>query len=612
MEARKPRSGLPGCKTETGCGPAVRLCFPGEVVRGTTTTRTVGASQNYIIGHRNPDADAICSAIAYADLKARKGEDGWIAARCGNSNARIDAILETFRQPLPEFVGDVAPRVRDVMVRDVVRVRDNTTISEALELIEGRDLRVLPTVGQDDRVRGVVTVFQLGRFFLPRVREPRLMRQVCSSLADIARSLNARVLNLVDETRQEELYVRIAAMDIRSFGKFAQQERVTPEQSIIVVGDRWDIQQRSLQIGVRLLVVTGNLDVDDDVVEQAKAKGVSLIVSAYDSATTAWVIRTATRVDRLLDTRVATCTADESLHEARRKFSGASSPIVLVTDEEQKLLGVFTKTDLLKPVQRSLILMDHNELSQAVAGADEVTITEIIDHHRLGSVQTQQPILFINEPVGSTCTIVADLFRREGLEPAPEIAGVMMGGIIADTLHLQSPTTTQKDYAILAWLAKVAGMESRALAERIFNAGSILTSMGAEEAIRADYKIYEEEGVRFAVSQVEELGFSNFWKRQESISMALGRLQKSENLFFAALLVTDINTQNSLLLVEGAREFTDRVSYSPVDGHRGIFDLPGIVSRKKQLVPFLTRLLMEVRADAPAEARPPAATSEAR
>ena len=235
----------------------------------------------YVIGHRNPDADAICSAIAYAALKEARGETGYVAARCGNSNARIDTILARFREPLPLYLSAVSPRVRDLMVSKVISVPQDATCAEALDLIEGHDIRILPVLDPARHVTGTVSIFQLGSFFVPRVREPRLMRQVYTRLSDLARALKATVLHLPSENTLEELYVRIGAMDIRSFDRSTDQEGIPARQSIIIVGDRRDIQQRSIQIGVRLLVITGNLPVDEEVVELARKSGVGLIVMAF-------------------------------------------------------------------------------------------------------------------------------------------------------------------------------------------------------------------------------------------------------------------------------------------------------------------------------------------
>ena len=550
----------------------------------------------YVIGHKNPDADAICSAIAYAAFKEARGERGHVAALCGNSNARIDTILARFRQPLPLYLTDVTPRVRDVMVSNVISIDREATCAEALDLIEAHDIRILPVLDADRHFIGTVWIFQLGGFFTPKVREPKLMRQVHTRLADIARALKARVVYLTDENTPEELYVRIGALDIRSFGKFSDEEHIAPRQSVIVVGDRWDIQQRSIQIGVRLLVLTGNLPIDDEAVELAKARGVSVIISPYDSATTAWVIRTATCIERLIDRKFVSLDADTRLADVRKKVASSPAPAFIVLADDGSLAGILTKTDILKPVKTRLVLVDHNEMTQAVTGAAEVTIAEVIDHHRLGSLTTAQPILFINEPVGSTCTIVADLYRRDNLRPSPDLAGIMMAGVISDTLNLNSPTSTAKDGEILRWLSPIAGVDPRDLATTIFSSGSVILANPPDRIVRSDYKVYDEGGMRFAVAQVEELGFGNFWGQAKALSSAVDQLCATEQLLFAGLLVTDINTQNSLLVVKGDPEVIGRISYRHVEQDE-IFDLPGIVSRKKQLIPYLTSLLKEMQAD---------------
>jgi manganese-dependent inorganic pyrophosphatase len=564
--------------------------------RPTAVSAPAPRTPTYIIGHRNPDADAICSAIAYAALKDAKGERGYVAARCGNSNARIDTILNRFHQPLPLYLSDVSPRVHDLMSAEVVSVTECATCAEALELIDQHHLRILPVIGPDRTVRGTVSLAHLGGIFIPRVSEPRLMRQVNTSLAHITRALRGTALNLVNENQVEQLFVRLGTMDISSFWSISIRENIPAENSIIVVGDRRDIQRRAIELGIRGLIITSNLEVDAETLALAKRKGVSIITSPYDSATTAWVVRTASTIERVIAREFKTVSADTRIADVRKLLAPTTSHSALVTSDEGTLIGIITKSDVLKPVQTRLVLVDHNEMTQAVPGAEEVNIAEIIDHHRLGALNTAQPILFINEPVGSTCTIVADLFRRDGLLPSPDVAGIMMAGLISDTLHLNGPTTTRKDAIMLAWLAEIAGVNSKQLADEIFNSGSVILAVPPAKVVRSDFKIYEEEGLRFAVSQVEELGFGNFWQHAKPIAAALQDLRDEERLTFAALLVTDINTQNSLLLVKGDPEVIRRINYPHVEQDE-IFDLQGIVSRKKQLIPYLTSLLKELTAD---------------
>ncbi|MFZ5494006.1 MAG: putative manganese-dependent inorganic diphosphatase [Verrucomicrobiota bacterium] len=550
----------------------------------------------YVIGHRNPDADSICSAIAYAAFKQARGEHGYVAARCGNSNARIDAILERFHTPLPLYLSDVSPRVRDLMTVNPIAVNLGATCAEALHLIDRHGLNVLPVVSSDNRATGTLTLAQLGHFFIPRIDQPRALRSVRTSLARIVRTLNAAVLHLVDGDRLDELFVRIGAMDIGTFWKISEREEIPPGRSIIIVGDRADVQRRSIELGIRALIVSGNLPVEPAIVALARERGVSILVSAQDTATTSWFVRTAATIERLVERDFSALNPDLRIAEVRKRFAQHAPHAMMVTGDDGTLLGILTKSDLLKAVPTRIVLVDHNELTQAVPGADEVAITEIIDHHRLGPVTTSQPILFLNEPVGSTCTIVADLFRRHEIAPNPNLAGIMMSGLISDTLLLQSPTSTQKDADLLNWLQAHAGIKAEDLAKLIFSSGSVILASPADRVVRSDFKIYDEEDVRFSVSQVEELGFDNFWQHAKALSAALADLRAAERLAFAALLITDINTQNSLMLVKGDPEFIRRISYAHVEQDE-VFDLPGVVSRKKQLIPYLTDLLKAMAAE---------------
>jgi len=509
-------------------------------------------------------------------------------ARCGNSNARIDTILGRFNVPLPTFIGDVTPRMEDVMRTEFWKAAPNSTCAEALQLIDEHDVRSLPVVDKEGKAKGLVSIFDLGEYFTPRVSDPLRMRKVRSTITAIARSLKAKTVILHDPDKLEELFVRIGAMDIRSFGNFAQKE-VSPQQSIIVVGDRWDIQEKSMQLGVRLLVVTGNLDLDDEMIQRAKEKNVSLIISPYDSATTSWIIRSASFLDDLFAPDMIEFHREDRVRDVQKRIARKYAPLYFVTDSDKNLLGVFSKTDIFKPPTTQIVLVDHNELSQAVSGANEVEILEVIDHHRLGNIPTDQPILFINRPVGSTCTIVADLFFKEGLEPPPEIAGILMAGLISDTLFLSSPTTTEVDREILKRLSKIADVDPKDLADNIFSSGSVILNAEPERVIQMDCKIYEEADIRFSVSQVEELGFDNFWDHEDALRSALQSFLDEEKLDFSALLVTDINSQNSLLVVAGSDQLISGISY-PSTASTTIFDLKGIVSRKKQLIPYLSKL----------------------
>ncbi len=544
----------------------------------------------YIIGHKNPDADAICSALAYAAFKQASGQKGFVPARCGNSNARIDSILNRFGATLPEFVGDVTPRVKDIMHADPFKVGVDDTCARALELLDLHDVRALPVVGRDGLLEGYVSIFGLGDYFIPKPKRATSMRKVTSSINAIIRSIGGTEVIAHDPETVDELYVRVAAMELESFGKSATVEGIPTNKSIIVVGDRNDVHIRAIEMGVRLIIVTGGPRMKSEVLELAKRQKVSVAYADTDSATTAWAVRASTLVGGLIQHDAPRFSPQDKIAVVRRRIVQSSALICLVVDEDGHLLGVFSKSDILKPVQTRLVLVDHNELSQAVDGAAEVEIAEVVDHHRLGNPHTAQPILFLNRPLGSTCSIVADMFRTASLQPSPQIAGLMMCGIISDTLLLQSPTTTPLDADLLQWLSRLADADPRALADMIFNAGSVLATVTPAVAVRADCKIYKEGDRRFSVSQVEELGFNNFWKCNDALLEALEKYRLENGLHFSCLLVTDIDTQSSLLLVRGEADVIQSITY-PQKRPPDIFDLPGIVSRKKQLLPYITSLL---------------------
>ncbi len=549
--------------------------------------------QIYIIGHKNPDPDSICSAIAYSEFKKELGFNNYIPARCGNTTSRINSILNHFNIPLPVFIGDVTPRIHDIMVPldRVQKITSSSTCAEALKLIDNYDIRALPVLDKNNHIEGVISFFQLGEYFIPKPLNPRKMRFIRTSVEAIVRSLNADVFQLYNETNIEELCIRIGVMDTNSFDDFSQNEG-EPNQTIIVVGNRLDIQEKAIELKVRLLVVTGKQPIEPHILEKAIKNKISIVKSSFDVASTVWLIRSATPITSIIKKEIISFSPEEKLSQVRRKIAYNIAPLYFVVDDEYKLAGVFSKSDIIKPVKTKLVLVDHNELTQAVNGADEVTITEIIDHHRLGNPMTKYPIRFINEPVGSTCTIIANMFRSHNIIPSPSIAGIMMGGIVTDTLNLNSPTTTESDRQTIRWLSEIANMTSDALSQIIFNSGSIILNSSAQKVIESDCKEYQEGEFRFSASQVEELGFTNFWEHYKEIIEALEVFRKREALMFSVLLVTDINTQNSLLVVQGDHDIINQIGYPQMD-NLPIFELKDVVSRKKQLIPYLTSLLTE-------------------
>jgi manganese-dependent inorganic pyrophosphatase len=546
-------------------------------------------SEIFVIGHRNPDTDAICSAIGYAEFKRRTGMAEAVAARCGDTNDRIDFVLNTFGVPAPKFVADVSPKVSDVMQRKIMSVTPEATAAQALRLMDEHNIRILPVLDQERRCRGLLSLFKLSKFLFPAADRLVDSRRVLSSLANLAQTLHGELLVSFEPKREEDLIMVIGAMSLETFAE--RLEKFLRDKLIVIVGDRQDIQETAIKENVRLLIVTGGLKMEKRLLEAAKRKQVSIISSPHDTATTAALCRAAVAVRHVLNEGFISFREHTPLASVRAEATSSGHQIFPVLDAAGQVAGILSKTDFLKTVTRKLILVDHNELSQAVQGAEDVEIIEIIDHHRIGALTTQQPILFRNEPVGSTSTIVADCFFRFGVElPAP-IAGLLLAGVVSDTLNLTSPTTTPRDAEILKKLEELSKVNARDFTEKLFASGSLLTLKPAPQAITTDCKEYHEDGVKFSVAQIEEIGFDQFWKRKDELLEALAAYRRKRGYFYSAMLVTDVATQSSLLLVVGDDAFTQRIDYPRVEP--GIFELRDVVSRKKQLLPYLTHCLRQ-------------------
>ena len=550
-------------------------------------------SEILVIGHRNPDTDAICSAIGYAEFKRLTGMADAVAARCGDTNDRIDFVLKTFGVPAPKFVADVSPKISDVMQRRILSVRPDSTAAEALRLMDEKNVRILPVIDEARNCRGLLSLFKLSKFLFPAVNlrsgQGHNSREVVSSLSSLAKTLDGNLALGFDSECEEELILMIGAMGLESFAN--RLEQFPPEKMCVVVGDRWDIQNIAIREGVRVLIVTGGISVEPKTIEAAAKRRVSVITSPHDTATTASLCRAAVAVRHVLNEEFLCFREHAPLAAVREEATSSGYQVFPVLDTEGVMVGILSKTDFLKTVTRRLILVDHNELSQAVQGADEVEIIEIIDHHRIGALVTQQPILFRNEPVGSTCTIVADCFFRQDVPMSAQIAGLLLAGVVSDTLNLTSPTTTSRDREILARLEALAQVNAREFTEKLFASGSLLTLKPAPQAITTDCKEYKENGTAFSVAQIEEIGFDQFWKRKDELLVALEEYRAKRAYYFSSLLVTDVTTQCSLLLVVGDEKFIKRIDYPRREP--GIYELRDVVSRKKQLLPYLTHCLRE-------------------
>ena len=539
--------------------------------------------QTIVIGHKNPDMDSICAAAAYAEFKRLSGNTGVIAARAGNTNERIDYVLNRFGVEAPQLVNDLSPRVSDVMQPKVLSVRADSPVYDALQLIDQKRLRGLPVVDEQNRCLGLLSSFKINHHLFPSREEAATARLVTASLADMVTTFGGALVTGSLSPEPHELLLMVGAMALESFGPRVQRYR--DRKVVLFVGDRPHIQDLGVKENLHAIVVTGGFPVPEEVRMAARQANVTLISSPHDTASTVLLARGAVRVGRMLEPEYTSFHKDTLLSEARQIAAESAAFVFPVLDDEGRLVGILSKSDFLKEIPRQLILVDHNELTQAVRGADKVPIVEILDHHKLGGFSSDTPILFWNNPVGSTSSIVTMCFQQAGIPIPKPIAGLLMAGLISDTLNLTSPTATPADRQILAHLAATAECDPTELAEKIFSVGSPLLTMSPEQAVNADSKVYEDAGHQFAVAQIEELNFAHFPEKREALLSALETQSQKNGLLFCELLDTELTEQTSLLLVRGADHFLHTID-DPVHGPF-IWTLAGVVSRKKQLLPYL-------------------------
>jgi len=472
-----------------------------------------------VFGHRNPDTDAICSAIAYADLLQRTTRPDAVAACCGPPNKRTEYVLTRAGLPPPRIVMDVRPSAEDLCRREIVTASFGDSFHDAYQRMQAADLRAIPVVDSRRRVVGVLSVLHLMDLFFNDEGDPLKLRTVTTCLQKIHDVLGGTFQHALEPQQRDELIVMVGAMSAEGFTD--RMHKFPAQRLIVVCGDRPTIQLPAIEHGVRLLVITGGFSLSPGLVELAKIHNVSVLLSPFDTLNTALRIKSSQFIDRVVDTDFVTVPGKASVVEARGIVERSPQPVFPVVTDDGELVGLSFKSDLINPPKPKLVLVDHNELAQAVSGAEESEIVEVLDHHRLGGgLKSTQPIRFINEPVGSTCTLVARQFRAAGIIPEPGIALCMASGIISDTLFLRSPTTTDTDRDILAWLRTICSVDLDQYAREFFEIGSALRSSRPVEVIGEDCKEFTEHGVRFSISQIEETGFDLFWERKDELRAA--------------------------------------------------------------------------------------------
>ena len=528
----------------------------------------------YIFGHKNPDTDSICSAIAYAHLKNSQ-TDGYIPARLGDLNRETEFVLTTFGVPKPVFLPHIYVRAEDVMTTEIVTAPITSTIHDVGELMHRHRISAVPVIDGTGGVQGIVTEHTLARNYLQELHVQGL-RNTPTELSKITGTLNGRLI-VGNPTTRVCGNVVIGAMSPEAMVGY-----ISPGD-LVALGNRENAQEAALRCNISCLIITGNFDPSLEIQQLARQQGAAIIVTPHDTFATARLINLSVSALQMLDNELLMATPDTLIKEIAPDLVESRSPIVLVKDTEGRLVGVLTESDLVTRRRRRVILVDHSERSQSVDGIEKAEILEILDHHRLGGLETAEPMLAMIAPVGCTATLVLRRYKELGLEPAPETAGLMTGAILSDTMLLKSPTTTPEDVAAVEYLGKLLREDPLAFGKRMYNAKFDIAALSPEEILTADLKTFVFGSATICIAQIEVADKGLVLERKAEILDAMGRYQADRSFDLMLLMVSDILLEGTELLAVGQTRLVERAFGKSLQ-EQAVY-LPGVLSRKKQVVP---------------------------
>ena len=544
----------------------------------------------YVIGHKNPDTDAICSAIGYAALLRAVGEEeDAVAVRCGEISQRTKWVLERAGLKIPKLITDVRTNAGMIGRRDVVKVGISDTFLTAYRKMLAAEIRCVPVEDEQGNLCGILRYFDLLKLLLPADTEGISVRTVHASLAHLAETLKAESLGaeVLGNGAEEDLILLVGASSQSTVDVRLRQATKdgNVNQFLVICGDRPIVQRYAIDHGARALLVTGGNPVSQEIQHLAKSKGTVLLRCIQDTASASTLIRCSRTVKHVMVRDFETISMTDPVSRLRKQLAGTDQDLFPVVDPaNEKMISVVSKSDLVDPPRIRLALVDHNEYAQAVNGVEEAEITEVIDHHRLaGDLVSREPIRYLNEPVGSTCTLVGRKFFYRGLVPEPGVALCLCAGIVSDTLCLTSPTTVALDREMLKWLGGLAGVDPKAFTEEFFAVGSLIATGTTAEILHADRKEFVEQGVSLSISQVEERDLLGFEARREELELVLKELHNGRGYDLTVLAVTDVALHHSMILAIGRDAIIAKLPFERIDD--SLCHAPGVVSRKRQIFP---------------------------
>lgn len=532
----------------------------------------------YTIGHRNPDTDSIASAIGYAHLKTILGENV-VAARAGKINAETKFVLEYFKTEQPKLITDLYPRVKDITLDCKIVINASDSLRKLGEVMRENGLKSVPVV-ENEKLIGIVTVSDLAQRYFKELNMQNLA-EAGVAFRDIISVIDGEVVVSGDEGAKVKGNVRIAAGSVRMIQEIIQKD------DIVLIGDRRDETILDcVRQGIACLIVTGNGRVSADVIEEAESKHMLIISSPYDTYTCARLINQCVPVSRIMQKNLVCFKPLDILSDIKGTMESSNFrnyPVV----ENGRLMGLVSRDQLMVPERERVILVDHNERGQAVEGIEEAKILEIIDHHRLGGIQTSEPIFTRQEPVGCTSTIIANMHWHRGIDIPSTIAGLLLSAIISDTVLFKSPTCTPYDKKTAEKLAAIAGVNIMEYGMAMLKAGSGIGDMSPMEIAKNDLKEFQIGDYRIIVSQISVMDTQEVLNLEHDLIESMNIICKKEGYDMSLVMVTDIINEGTHLLYAGSPKTLIGEAFKMPASGNSIY-LPGVMSRKKQIIPPLS------------------------
>lgn len=542
-----------------------------------------------VIGHRNPDTDSICSAIAYAELKNKTSDLVCEPRRAGKMNQETEFVLKKFGVRPPRMCTDVNPKIRDVDYREMPGIPGSTSLRKAWEIMRDRKIDTLPVTAADNELEGLITVKDIATANMD-LFDTGILAKSRTSYKNILETLDGAMVVGDENAMCTTGHIRIGTATPEML------ENTVEKGDIVILTNRYESQLCAIEKEASLLIICNGSKVGRTIQRIAEETGVAIMTTPVDTYAAGKLISQCAPISYYMTRNdIMKFTLVTPVADVTRVMAKVRHRYFPILDEDGKYCGMVSRRNIINLQKRRIILVDHNEATQAVEGFDQAEILEIIDHHRIGSLETSGPVYFRNQPVGCTATIITQMYDENGVEIPPQIAGLLLAAILSDTLVFRSPTCTPLDEALAKRLAKIAGVEIDEFASEMFEAGEKLDGKTAEEVFLQDFKVFMCGDIRFGVAQGSYMTRKNLQAAEALLQPYLEEARNKQNVEDIYMLLTDVPKEESVVISDGryaSEVLADGFETQPAED--GSFTLPGVVSRKKQFIPALMTAYQEL------------------